>query len=516
MKSPKIKSTVSICVIVMFVLVSLSMLGCKDQAGTERHDHSGHGHEDHEEGHDEKGHEGHDHDVHSDHEEDDHGAAHDEHEDAEDVVLLTREQLEEAGVVLAPLSSGTIATYLTLPGEIGFNADQVVHVTPRVPGIVAEVHSHIGSRVTEGQLLTVIDSPQLGETKIEYLTALQSLAQAHADLEREQTISKNTKTLLALLLTRPGLATLQEKAPGLRIGEHKGRLISSYAKLHLARTNFQREQKLRKEGLSTQSELLAAEEAINSNQAEYLAAFEDIDFRYRAKLTQAERAFQVAESTTSNARRRLHLLGLSEDQIRSIDSEPDLTIARYELRSPISGRIILKHASIGEKISSDKPVFVVANLETVWLNISVYAQYLSDIREGQPVTVMAGDRKAPGRIIYVSSNLSEATRTVVARVVLDNADRRWRPGEFVTIRIETGQRQVERAVPLESLQRFEGREVVFAQAAHGIIPRPVRLGQRNDRLAELLEGPPLGTAIVVNNSFLMKSELGKSAAGHQH
>ena len=508
MRSLHIKSMMSVCVVWILVLTPLSMPGCTDQPDTEHRDHEGHDHEDHE---------GHDHDEHTDHDDEhDQGATGGHHEHAEDVVRLTPEQLEEAGVAMAPLSGGTIARFLTLPGEIAFNADNLVHVTPRVPGVVAEVHAHIGNQVTQGQRLAVIDSPELGQVKIKYLTTLQSLGQAQADLERQQTISKNTETLLSLLQTKPSLSTLQEKAAGLRIGEHKGRLISSYAKLHAGRANYQRERSLQKQALSTQSDLLAAEEAFNSAQAEYLAAFEDIDFRYHADGIQAQRAFRVAESAVSNADRRLHLLGLSKEQIQSIDSEPDMAIARYELQSPIAGRIIYKHASIGEKLSSEEPAYVVANLDTVWMNISVYTQYLSEIREDQPVTVMAREHKASGRITYIGSNLSEETRTVVARVVLDNADRRWRAGEFVTIRIETGRRHVERAVSLQALQRYEGQQVVFAEARHGITPWPVHLGHRNDKLAELLEGPPVGTSIVVSNSFLMKSELGKSAAGHEH
>ena len=259
-----------------------------------------------------------------------------------------------------------------------------------------------------------------------------------------------------------------------------------------------------------------AEEAFNSIQAEYLAAFEDIDFRFRADLTQAERAFRVAESGVSNADRRLHLFGFTQKEVNAIESDPDVAIARYELHSPLGGRIINKHISVGEKIEGDEPAYIVADLDTVWLNIHVYAEYLSDIREDQPVLVGTGDRKTSGRTSYVSSSLSKSTRTVVARVVLQNEDRRWRPGEFVTVDIETGRREVDRAVPVEALQRYEGNQVVFVRDDDAIVPHPVRLGYRNDKLAELIAGPPPGTPIVVKNSFLMKAELGKSAAGHEH
>ncbi|MCZ6851662.1 MAG: efflux RND transporter periplasmic adaptor subunit [Planctomycetota bacterium] len=437
----------------------------------------------------------------------------DEH--GEDLIRLTSAQLDEAGVVIAPLAGGTIATHLTLPAEIGFNTDNLVHVTPRVPGIVAEVHAFIGDEVVQGQLLGVIDSPDLGQAKIDYLSALQALSEAQADVDRQRIISTNTEALLAVLKAEPSLEALQAEAAELRIGENKGRLISAYAKLQSARANYQREQTLRTQNLSTQADLLAAQEAYNSAIAEYLAVYEDIDFRYHTDLMQAQRAFRVAESAVSNADRRLHLLGLRQDQIDSIQTEPDTAISRYELHAPIAGRIIAKHLSIGEKVE-EEPTYSIADLSTVWLNISVYAKYLDQIREGQQISVTAGDRHAAGTISYVSSALLEATRTGIARMVLDNRERRWRPGEFVMVHIETARMAVDRAVPVEAIQIYEGAQVVFVQDERGIRPHPVQIGRRNDELAELLDGPPVGARIVVKNSFLMKAELGKSAAGHGH
>ena len=152
----------------------------------------------------------------------------------------------------------------------------------------------------------------------------------------------------------------------------------------------------------------------------------------------------------------------------------------------------------------------------MWLNISVYAKYIDQIREGQQISVTAGDRQADGTISYVSATLLEATRTVIARMVLDNRERRWRPGEFVMVHIETARVAVDRAVPVEAIQIYEGAQVVFVQDERGIRPHPVQIGRRNDELAELLDGPPVGARLVVKNSFLMKAELGKSAAGHGH
>lgn len=458
-----------------------------------------------EEGHDHDGTDSHDH---ADESESDHG---------EEVVRLTQAQLDEAGVVISPLGGDEMVIHVTLPAEVGLNLDTLLHVTSRTPGIVSEVFANLGDEVAEGDVLAVVESPQLGEAKIAHLQAIQSKAIADAELKRQRTISENTAVLLDLLKDEPELDEVREGASGLRIGENKGRLISAYAKMRAARANYARERNLRMKGLSTESDLLAVQEAYNSTLADYMAAFEDIDFMYRLRLQEAERSAAIAASAVEIAERRLHLLGLSEAQIESAGDERDADIARYELRAPVKGRIVEKHITPGEKVSDEAPVYTIADLDTVWLNISAYTEYAGLIREGQSVIVHAGDRTTTGVVDYLSAVVSEGTRTVATRVVIDNADRSWKPGEFVTARVEVDRSPVSRVVPIRAIQTFEGQEVIFVRHEDGIEPVPVRIGRRSGTSAEILgDDIALGTPVVVENSFLIKAELGKSAAGHDH
>ncbi len=447
---------------------------------------------------------------------DDHGdEGGDEH--GEEVVKLTDEQLRRAGVVIEPLGGGEIATHIMLPAEVGLNQDTVLHVTPRVPGIVTTVKGYLGHTVEAGDLLAVLESPELGEAKITYLQAIQAKMIADAELARQRTISENTAKLLDVLREDPSPDELREKADGLRIGVNKGRLLSAYAQMKAGAANYAREKELNSKGLSTQADLLAAQEMFNSAQAEYMAAFEDIDFSFRIKMQEAQQSAMIAASGVDNAERRLHLLGLTQEQVERVATEPDTDVARYELTAPVGGRIVAKHITPGERVGPDVPVYTVADLSTVWLNISIYSQYAGMIEEGQHVTVHVGNRTASGVVDYISAIVSEASRTVSARVVLENVDGSWKPGVFVTVRVETDKSHAKRIVPIDAIQTFEGSTVVFVQDAEGIEPVKVTLGRKNDISVELLgEDIAIGTPIVVANSFLMKAELGKSSAGHDH
>jgi len=490
----------------LIALLALPILhGCGQDSGDEHGEHAegdGHGHgETADDGHD-------DHDGHADDEDDEHG---------DDVVRLTAQQLAQAGVIIEPLGGGTLISHIALPAEVGMNQDSILHVTPRVPGIVVQVEGYLGAQVNKGDLLAVIESPELGEMKIAYLQAVQDKIIMDVELSRQETISSNTATLLGLLREKPELDELQTAVAGLRIGENKGRLLSAYAKLKAARANYARERELRENNLSTQADLLAAQESFNSSKADYFAAFEEIDFTYQLRLQEAQRAAVIAASKVGIAERRLHLLGMQENQITGITSEPDTDVARYELRAAIAGRLVSKHITPGERVSGQDSVYTIADLSTVWLNISIYTEYVSQISEGQQVVVHAGERRTTGVVEYVSAIVSEATRTVSARVVIENKNAEWKPGEFVIASVEVGQTQAARVVPLAAIQTYEGHEVIFVQDDDGIEPIQVRLGRRSEHSVEILgDEIRLGTPVVIQNSFLMKAELGKSAAGHDH
>jgi cobalt-zinc-cadmium efflux system membrane fusion protein len=122
---------------------------------------------------------------------------------------------------------------------------------------------------------------------------------------------------------------------------------------------------------------------------------------------------------------------------------------------------------------------------------------------------------ADGTIAYVTPAVDRATRTATARVVLDNASRAFLPGMFVTAQtVDAAQAEV--AVPRDAIQTVEGRTAVFVETPEGFVPRPVTLGREGESRIEILGGLVPGEHIAVSNTFLLKSELGRSEAEHEH
>jgi cobalt-zinc-cadmium efflux system membrane fusion protein len=200
--------------------------------------------------------------------------------------------------------------------------------------------------------------------------------------------------------------------------------------------------------------------------------------------------------------------------------ESSETLSKYKLKSLIDGIVIARHITRGESVSPETEAFVVADLQTVWVDLSVYQTDLDQVRVGQKVIVMAGQGRstAEATISYLAPVVDEQTRTAVARIVIPNPDGIWRPGMFVTgaVTVETAEAAV--VVPRTAVQTLGGESVVFVLDPDGIEPREVTLGRSNRERVEVLNGLVAGDRFAVSGSFILKSELEKAGfeAGHGH
>lgn len=211
-------------------------------------------------------------------------------------------------------------------------------------------------------------------------------------------------------------------------------------------------------------------------------------------------------------RKRIGDAVVKGDQLASIESNQSLTT--YDLKGPISGTIIERQISLGEYASEQKPAFVVADLSTIWAELSVYRHDFKRVRIGDEVLIDpddgGGDVKAT--ISYVSPVGASDTQTALARAVLTNPDGRLRPGLFVTARLVLAKRNARVAVRVGAIQTLENKTVVFVREGDKIEARPVQIGESDAQHAEVKSGLSEGERYVAENSFVVKAEMYKGGA----
>ncbi len=222
-----------------------------------------------------------------------------------------------------------------------------------------------------------------------------------------------------------------------------------------------------------------------------------------------------AEITYRNAEQKLIGLGFTRDAMQRQKLEG---LTRLEIRAPIDGVVIEKKISAGEAVSADAGMYVIADLATVWADMTIFPADLNRVKVGQKVKVKAAalGAEADGVISHVGALIGEQSRTAKARVTLRNPDQRWRPGLFVSIDVVQDETEVAVAVPLTAIQTMGEGKVVFARFGDVFEARPVELGRSDGESVEIIKGLTPGIRYATTNSFVLKADIGKAGASHAH
>jgi membrane fusion protein, heavy metal efflux system len=284
-----------------------------------------------------------------------------------------------------------------------------------------------------------------------------------------------------------------------------------------------------------QNEVLAILESreFADAKSEYLAARltnelqQDLFEREKAlwdKKVSTEQQFLRARNQAANAkmrnditRQKLFALGLTEPEIANLPNEPEASLHRQEVRSPIAGRVVERKVDLGAVVGRDNletELFVVADLDPVWVDLAISPADLPLIKEGQAVAITTRDIAASveGKIIFIGPMLDKDSRSARAVVEIANDNGMWRPGSFVSAAISFAEQPVTLGVPTSAVQNIGTAAVVFVQVPEGFQRRQVVLGQSDERKVEVLSGLRPGEVIAITNTFLLKAELLKALA----
>ncbi|WP_437991624.1 efflux RND transporter periplasmic adaptor subunit [Sorangium sp. So ce145] len=381
------------------------------------------------------------------------------------------------------------------------------HAEKRAPDEPGEAHAH-GDRLKLSpamiqnaglEMLTAGPGNVAVTVTLPGEVALNAEAIAHVT-PRVPGTAREVKKQLGDTVTRGEvLAVLDSR----ELAELQRELLAAKERLSLAEASFTRHEALWKERISAEKEYLAARQAVAEARIEHRSA--------------AQKLSAAAGSGAGKG-------------------------SGYALVAPIDGTIIEKHIAIGEVLKEDTQVFVIADLSTIWVNVTVYAKDLSRARIGQTAWVKAEgiEQSAQGTLAYLGQVVDEQSRSAVARVVLQSPGAAWRPGLFATADIAVEEAAAPVVVSEEAIQRVEGKDVVFVEEGDAFEARPVKIGRRGTSgvalgagaggppgapaaeprrgapVVEIEAGVAAGERYVGKNSFILKAELGKSEAGHQH
>lgn len=191
------------------------------------------------------------------------------------------------------------------------------------------------------------------------------------------------------------------------------------------------------------------------------------------------------------------------------------SMRNYAVTAPFDGVVLSRSTNVGD-VADTNTLVELANLSDVWVELRAIGPDAEKLAAGQSVKISSatGENSADG-VIKTLLPLASG-QSLVARASIANPDGRWRPGMAVSAEVTVASRQVALAVKESGLQRFRDFTVVFAQAGETYEVRMLELGARDGEYAEVLEGLKPGTPYVSEQSFLIKADVEKSGASHDH
>jgi len=388
-------------------------------------------------------------------------AGHDDHTDHDDEghadeVKLTAEAIKLAGIRVEPVRKHALAATLTAPARVVFNAEAMAHVGSALPGRVVELKARVGDVVDKGDELLVVESAELGAAQSDYLQKRTDAAVALAAVEPAKQAFERAKKLY-------------DESQGIALGEVQKR---------------------------------------------------------QAELKAAEGAALTAKSAAGNAYHRLLLLGMTKDQAATLE-ENGMLNAKLPVRAPIAGSVIEREVTLGELVTPEQErLLVLADTKTVWVLADVPESRLAQVTVGSPARIQIAavpDRQFDGKIAHVAPALNPDTRAGRVRVEVANPNGVLRPGMFASVTLTAAASplggEATLAVPDEAVQTVEGAPTVFVPVEgepNTFAKRAVTVGRSVGGMVPILSGVREGEPVVVVGTFILKAELGKSEAGHEH
>jgi len=200
------------------------------------------------------------------------------------------------------------------------------------------------------------------------------------------------------------------------------------------------------------------------------------------------------------------------DVLATVESNESLR--EYPLLAPIDGVVVERHSNPGE-FTADRVLFTLLDERVLELHLQAFPTDASKIKTGQAITINANGQQAHTKTEYITPRHGE-TPTLEVHAPVDNSASNWVPNQAVEGWVDIAQTPVTLMVDNRALQSFRDWQVVFIQIGDTYEIRPLELGRTDGQFTEVLGGLNVGDSYVVENSFLLKADLEKSGASHDH
>lgn len=222
----------------------------------------------------------------------------------------------------------------------------------------------------------------------------------------------------------------------------------------------------------------------------------------RMRWQETKSRFDIAQTKLRQAEQVLTLSGMSDEQLRQLEKSRRLSDT-LELRSPVDGVLLERMAVAGQRVDILTPLFKVASLQELWLEIDMPQERVGEVRIGDQVTL--DNPKIKARITQVSRNINPNSQSVLVRSVIEGKTPGVMPGQNVNVSISHASTDAIMRLPISALINHEGKQYMFVRVAGGFEARQVAVAGVEAREVIVHEGLEQGEEVVIQGTAALKA-----------
>jgi cobalt-zinc-cadmium efflux system membrane fusion protein len=427
-------------------------------------------------------------------------------------VELSLEKFAQAKILLAEVSRRELRPWRIVPGRIDYNATRHVRIKSPFDGLIRRIDVKVGDQVTDGQVMAIVDSPELGERRADVLLRQTDLEQATNEHDWWHEIQANVDELIARLKRPQEISLLEKEFADKLLGGYRQQILTAYSRMRLAEKLNSNVKPAGDAGAVSVRMVLELGSARDTTAAEYTAACEQATFDVKQKHLKAESAMKDAERRLAVAKQRLELL-TSQPQETLLDAQNEGSLSTWPVRAPFTGTVEEVLLAPKERVQMAEGLLQLADASHLWVQADIRERDWSALAIARGQTISVQTPALPGKtlsatVAFVGRTVGADTRAVPLTADIDNPEGVLRPGMFVRVLIPDGAPRDCLTVPQSSITMNDGRTFVFIETGtREYRPRDVTTGLSVDPWIEITSGLKAGDRVVTDGVPALKAEL---------
>jgi len=428
-------------------------------------------------------------------------------------VLLSEEKLKAIRFTLAEVKRQKINQVRIVPGRLQYDDRKHIAIKAPTEGVLVEVLVKPGDSVKTGQILAVLNSPEIGTARADLLQKTAEYQLVRKQYDWKELIQNNVQKLVDALLSQRTMVSIEKEFTDAKLGSYRSDLLPAYSRYLLALMINKKSAPLANSGAISLQTKQMREADVQESRAALKALCEQSIYDVRLERDQMLAKLNDANHRRTISRQHLESLLGSEIDLNHQDMKSAAKLSRLEIIAPFGGTIEERTFSQSERVNRSDSLFTLAQTDSLWVAADIRESDWSTIslNSGQDLTVKVNafpNQTFAARLYYLGRQVSPTTNSVPLIAELKNPGGILRPGMFVQVIIPGKEKSDVIAVPAGAVLDDASQEFVFIKdSARSFRRVDIKSGVKTEDWVEVQNGLTGGEQVVEEGAFTLKSEL---------